>query len=308
MQSSRPSSRASSVYTTATSSAGQKVRVAVRVRPPLAQEGAPECIACPPDSKRLTLDLDADGKVGWPVRGGGGSRARSFAFDSVHDRSTSQADLFHGVGMPDLVEATLDGYTSTVFAYGQTGSGKTYTVSGAAANSPKAQSVGSMPGFAPPADSDGLMQRTAHQLYKGIAQRSGVKYTVRATYLEIYNEQVVDLIEPGPPLPVRGSCAQGFYVEDLSVVHCRGLKDLQCVCRPHQRMPLEIAISPSHARLPASSRPLARPLTAYSPGTRRLPTIYGRYVIAKGLEHRHRRVHQLNSESSRSHAIFSIYV
>ena len=54
-----------------------------------------------------------------------------------------------------------------------------------------------------------------------MARRQGVRYTVRATYLEIYNEQVVDLIEPGAPLSVRGSCASGFYVEDLSVVHCR---------------------------------------------------------------------------------------
>ena len=86
-----------------------------------------------------------------------------------------------------------------------------------------------------------------------------MQYTVRATYLEIYNEQVVDLIEPGPPLPVRGSVGTGFYVEDLSVVQCRGLRDLQ-------------------------------------------------YVISKGLESRHRRVHQLNSDSSRSHSIFSVYL
>ena len=51
-------------------------------------------------------------------------RARSFAFDSIHDRITTQEELFHDCGMPDLLEATLDGYTSTVFAYGQTGSGK----------------------------------------------------------------------------------------------------------------------------------------------------------------------------------------
>ena len=207
---SRPASRASSVCTSTTLS-GSKVRVAVRVRPPLQNEGAPECIACVPAARRLTLDLDADGKTGWPARGGG-SRARSFVFDTVHDRTTSQADLFDGVGMPELLDSALDGYTATVFAYGQTGSGKTYTVSGAAANNPRPAHVSQMPGSAPPAESAGLMQRTAHYLYEQMARRApGVKYTVRATYLEIYNEQVVDLIEPGPPLPVRGSCAGGFY-------------------------------------------------------------------------------------------------
>ena len=75
-----------------------------------------------------------------------------------------------------------------------------------------------MPGHMPPDSSAGLMQRTAHYLYEKMARRAHTKFTVRATYLEIYNEQVVDLIEPGPPLAVRGSVASGFYVEDLSVV------------------------------------------------------------------------------------------
>ena len=110
MYGSRPASRASSIGTTSgsTVAGGQKVRVAVRVRPALAQEGAPECLVCAEDGHRLTLDLDAEGRGGgWPARGGGAARARSFVFDSVHDRHTSQSDLFHGVGMPELLEATL---------------------------------------------------------------------------------------------------------------------------------------------------------------------------------------------------------
>ena len=204
----------------------------------------------------LTLDLDASAGGGaWPLRG---PRARSFSFDSVHERTTTQEELFMGCGMPELLEAALDGYTSTVFAYGQTGSGKTYTVSGPPVGRGNT-SASQMPGPGTPAPSAGLMQRCATYLYEGMGRREGVRYTVRATYLEIYNEQVVDLIEPGPPLPVRGSVGTGFYVEDLSVVECRGLKDLQ-------------------------------------------------YVIARGMESRHRRVHQLNSDSSRSHSIFSVYL
>ena len=236
--------------------------MAVRVRPALERQGAPECMVCPTDGRRLVLDLDscdaaAAGAAGaWPVRG---PPTRSFSFDSVHDRAATQADIFHGCGMPEMLDAALDGYTATVFAYGQTGSGKTYTVSGPPA-SRTTSSTSHMPGLsAPLPESSGLMQRTAYYLYEQMARRPGVQFTVRATYLEIYNEQVVDLIEPGAPLPVRGSVATGFYVEDLSVVMCRGLKDLQ-------------------------------------------------YVMAKGLEHRHRRVHQLNSDSSRSHSIFSIYI
>ena len=74
------------------------------------------------------------------------------------------------------------------------------------------------------------MQRAAAYIYDGVKARPNLKYTVRATYLEIYNETVVDLVEPKQlPLPVRGSSKHGFYVEDLSVTHCRGLTDLEYV-------------------------------------------------------------------------------
>ena len=260
---SRPSSRASFVSEAPSSIPGSRVRVAVRVRPPLDRAGAPEGIICGDDGHTLMLDLDGsagadagNAAASWAVRG---PRVRSFNFDSVHDRPTTQAELFDGCGMCEMLDAALDGYTSTVFAYGQTGSGKTYTVSGPTATR-AASSASAMPGDADPLPaSAGLMQRAAHYLYEAIGRRSGVQHTVRATYLEIYNEQVVDLIEPGAPLSVRGSVNGGFYVEDLSVVQCRGLRDLQ-------------------------------------------------YVIAKGLEHRSRGVHQMNSDSSRSHAIFSVYI
>ena len=76
------------------------------------------------------------------------------------------------------------------------------------------------------------MQRAARRLYAQIGEREaqGKRFTVRATFLEIYNEQVHDLVEPASgALGVRGSTSQGFYVEDLSVVQCRGLHDLEYV-------------------------------------------------------------------------------
>ena len=61
---------------------------------------------------------------------------------------------------------------------------------------------------------------------------------VRATYLEIYNEQIIDLINPGGPLSVRGShnASGGFFVEDLSVVQARRMLPSPCP-RPSASLP-----------------------------------------------------------------------
>jgi len=241
------STASSSVRAVGNSAPTSAVRVTVRVRPAMeGTRGGEECIEVSPADATLTLEQ------------GEGRAPRSMRFTSVHDRQTSQQDFFERCGIVDLVEAALDGYTSTVFAFGQTGSGKTFTMSGKAAESREA------PRRPERGAQDGLMQRAARRLYTDLEARErehGVKYTVRSTFLEIYNEQVHDLIEPhvGAALAVRGSSASGFYVEDLAVVQCRGLADLE-------------------------------------------------YVINKGLERRVSRHHQLNQHSSRSHAVFSVYL
>jgi hypothetical protein len=65
-------------------------------------------------------------------------------------------------------------------------------------------------------------------LYQKIAEKSAndTRYTVRGSYLEIYNEQVQDLLNPtNSSLPVRWSAERGFYVENLFVVQCEVLDD-----------------------------------------------------------------------------------
>ena len=164
-----------------------KVRIAVRVRPAPPDSTGAECITCLDDGRTLNLNAGSGSSV----------RPRSFGFDTVLGGDTTQEEFFHGCGVTGMLDAVLDGYTATVFAYGQTGSGKTYTTAG-----PAEATAG--PGGALQADA-GMMQRAVQYLYAGMAARPGYKYTVRATYLEIYNEQIIDLINPGGPLSVRGS-------------------------------------------------------------------------------------------------------
>ncbi|XP_019477422.1 kinesin-like protein KIF12 isoform X1 [Meleagris gallopavo] len=128
----------------------------------------------------------------------------TFTFSAVFDGGASQEAVFEGSGMQQLVELAVEGFSCTVFAYGQTGSGKTYTLMG-----PLGQS--DAPGLL------GLMQRSFSCL---LEQSRGTGLALSASYLEIYNEQVRDLLSAGPPrtLPLRWSKTRGFYVENqLSV-------------------------------------------------------------------------------------------
>ncbi|NXS35100.1 KIF12 protein, partial [Pomatostomus ruficeps] len=137
----------------------------------------------------------------------------TFGFSAVFDAGASQEAVFEGSGMRQLVELAIDGFSCTVFAFGQTGSGKTYTLMG-----PLAQSE-TQPALL------GLMQRSFTCLLEQSRSR-GTDLALSASYLEIYNEQVRDLLSPGPPcaLPLRWSKTRGFYVENQLSVEFESLE------------------------------------------------------------------------------------
>lgn len=75
-----------------------------------------------------------------------------------------------------LVTSVLDGYNVCIMAYGQTGSGKTYTMDGST-------------------DSPGVNIRSLRKLLKIVdSRKDDAAYTIRASVLEIYNEQIIDLL------------------------------------------------------------------------------------------------------------------
>ncbi|NWU85011.1 KIF12 protein, partial [Onychorhynchus coronatus] len=139
-----------------------------------------------------------------------GRHDATFGFSAVFDAGASQEAVFEGSGMRQLVELAIDGFSCTVFAFGQTGSGKTYTLMGPLAQSETQPAAPALLG---------LMQRSFACLLEQSRSR-GSDLALSASYLEIYNEQVRDLLSPGPPcaLPLRWSKTRGFYVENqLSV-------------------------------------------------------------------------------------------
>ena len=72
----------------------------------------------------------------------------------------------------------MEGYNSTVFAYGQTGCGKSYT----------------MQGCTSPPSARGIIPRSFEHIFEAISVIENKKFLVVASYLEIYNEDVRDLL------------------------------------------------------------------------------------------------------------------
>ena len=80
----------------------------------------------------------------------------------------------------DIAAKTLDGYNGTVLCYGQTGAGKTFSMTGATENYAQR----------------GIIPRTIQHLFKEVSARQDRTYNIRIGYLELYKEQLFDLLEP----------------------------------------------------------------------------------------------------------------
>ncbi|KAG1706083.1 hypothetical protein DVH05_002644 [Phytophthora capsici] len=158
---------------------------------------------------------------------------RSFQFDLCASEELSQGQFFRACGVIPLLESVVEGYLATVFAYGQTGSGKTYSMSGLdellAGTVPREERAGAFDNALEL--SDGLIPRALKHLFMLLEQApTEMKTVVRASYCEIYNEQVFDLLNPGSgALNVRWNARAGFYVQDLLVVRCDSLSDVLAV-------------------------------------------------------------------------------
>lgn len=190
------------------------VRVAVRVRPLIGREAAERdsiCISVP------EADIPC-------VRIGSGADGKMFAFDAVFTPSSSQANVFDTCVHP-LVESFLKGYNSTILAYGQTGSGKTFTVG---TGSELLHSTG-----ARGADDElGIIPRVARMLFERVAEararQASAEFEVRVTFLEIYGDEIHDLLNMGgatKPLAIRDT-EHGIGVSGAVERACEGATDM----------------------------------------------------------------------------------
>ncbi|KAI3523586.1 hypothetical protein L1887_01816 [Cichorium endivia] len=181
------------------------VKVIVRMRPPSKNEADGEIIVQKTSGDSLSI-------LGQP-----------FTFDSVADASSTQVDIFHLVGAP-LVENCIAGFNSSVFAYGQTGSGKTYTIWGPS-NALLEEELSN--------DQQGLTPRVFDRLFSRINEEQNkhadkqLIYQCRCSFLEIYNEQITDLLDPAQGnLQIREDTKTGVYVENLREESVCSIKDV----------------------------------------------------------------------------------
>ncbi|CAD5323501.1 unnamed protein product [Arabidopsis thaliana] len=144
-----------------------------------------------------------------------------FQFDHVACETIDQETLFRVAGLP-MVENCLSGYNSCIFAYGQTGSGKTYTMLG---------EVGDLE--FKPSPNRGMMPRIFEFLFARIQAEEEsrrderLKYNCKCSFLEIYNEQITDLLEPSSTnLQLREDIKSGVYVENLTECEVQSVQDI----------------------------------------------------------------------------------
>jgi hypothetical protein len=138
---------------------------------------------------------------------------KMFTFDSVYDQDSRQDNLFEEAAYP-IIENVLEGYNGTIFAYGQTGTGKTFTISGL----PKDPTL------------KGVMPRAFETIFKSIECDSKKQYLVRASYLELYNEEIRDLLSKNGSAQLDLKERDGtVYVKDLSTFVVKSPADMMDV-------------------------------------------------------------------------------
>uniref|UniRef100_A0A2K6G0P1 Kinesin-like protein n=1 Tax=Propithecus coquereli TaxID=379532 RepID=A0A2K6G0P1_PROCO len=163
-----------------------------------------------------------------------------FVFDAVFDETSTQLEVFEHTTKP-ILRSFLNGYNCTVLAYGATGAGKTHTMLGSATE-------------------PGVMYLTMLDLYKCMDEVKEEKVCSTAvSYLEVYNEQIRDLLVKSGPLAVREDAQKGVVVQGLTL---------------HQ---------------PKSSEEILQ-------------------LLDNGNKNRTQHPTDMNAASSRSHAVFQIYL
>ncbi|XP_058409072.1 kinesin-like protein KIF17 isoform X2 [Diceros bicornis minor] len=192
--------------------ASESVRVVVRCRPMNQRERE---LSCQPvvtvESARGQCFLQNPGAADEPPK--------QFTFDGAYSVDHFTEQIYNEIAYP-LVEGVTEGYNGTIFAYGQTGSGKSFT----------------MQGLPDPPSQRGIIPRAFEHIFESVQCAENTKFLVRASYLEIYNEDVRDLLgaDTKQKLELKEHPEKGVYVKGLSmhtvhsVAQCERIMEMGC--------------------------------------------------------------------------------
>ncbi|KAI6022678.1 kinesin motor domain-containing protein [Pisolithus marmoratus] len=193
---------------------------------------------------------------------------RTYPFDLVFGPEADQAMIYHEVVSP-LLDEVIMGYNCTLFAYGQTGTGKTYTMQGDLVPTPMGN----------PSAQAGMIPRVLFRLFHRL-ETSVADYSVKISFVELYNEELRDLLanEMLPPAGSTQPMGKGGPVDNQG-----GLKIFD----------------------DASKKGV------FIQGLEEIPVKDARDALAlltKGSHRRQIAATKFNDHSSRSHSVFSITV
>ncbi|KAA8587196.1 hypothetical protein FQN60_001032 [Etheostoma spectabile] len=168
------------------------VRVALRCRPLVPKEineGCQCCLTFVPGEQQVIVGTE-----------------KAFTYDYVFDPTAEQEEVFNTTVSP-LLGGLFKGYHATVLAYGQTGSGKTFSMGGtytsAQENDP----------------SVGVIPRVIRMIFEERERRTDCDFCLAVSYLEIYNEDILDLLCPSkdkPGLSIREDPKEGIKIVGLT--------------------------------------------------------------------------------------------
>ncbi|KAA0161927.1 hypothetical protein FNF31_03504 [Cafeteria roenbergensis] len=263
------------------------IRVYVRVRPVLsgdleaeekaslkgdgealrmAMDDVPTAVRCSVDGETLELCANTTRLTKAAVAAENAkAERRAFKFDTVFGPSATQQDVFDDVSM--FVQSALDGFQVCLFSYGQTGSGKTHTMQGGAG------------------DGRGLIPRSVEQILKTTREmrRQGWVYTLEASFLEIYNETVRDLLDPAAGSAAKASFSSAGSSSSSSSSSGRSL-------------PIHFDAKTGQADVPGLTK---RPVDCTSAIDDVLSTAAASRSVAST---------SMNAVSSRSHSVFTLHI
>ncbi|CAD8198613.1 unnamed protein product [Paramecium octaurelia] len=179
------------------------VKVIVRMRPFNQREmenGSKPCVVVYEDTNTVELKNTQDNDV------------KSYTYDYVFGSETPQLSIYQKTAF-NLVESVADGYNGTIFAYGQTGCGKTFTMIG----DPSSETM------------KGIIPRTFDQIISIINNNSdsNKKFLLRCSYIEIYNEEIHDLLSKDVKQKYElKERQQGVYIKDLNIAVVRTTQEM----------------------------------------------------------------------------------
>ena len=187
------------------------VQVVVRCRPLFGKEMA--------ENRERIVEMDVTrGQVSLRNPKGTTERTetKNYTFDKIFDWNCAQKDVYDGAAAR-IVDASIEGYNGTIFCYGQTGTGKTHT----------------MEGKDDPPTERGILPHAFRHVFDAVAKDSGpgVESLVRASFLEIYNENVRDLLakDQTKTCELKETPDRGVYVNGLTTFVVKSAEEMRKV-------------------------------------------------------------------------------